>query len=324
MDTLLADIGGTHARFALLDSGTHGEVTTLAVADHADCAAAVTGWLGAAAPGLRLRRALLAVAGPVQDNRATLVNSPWGEVDGNRLIEQLGCEVRLLNDFEAVGWSLPVLRQDELAMIGPGAPDPTVPMVALGPGTGFGAACYLPQAGGLVLATEAGHTTLPATDLREADVVETLWARFGHVSVERVLSGPGLSNLLDAVAELEGLDIEPQTPADIVAAASQPGNPMAREAVQLFCRFFGTVAGNLALTFGARGGVFLAGGITPRIADVLARSQFRACFTAKGRFQPWLEGVPTAVITRPCPAMAGLAAVAQRGGWGGFVGTGIR
>ncbi len=163
-----------------------------------------------------------------------------------------------------------------------------------------------------MLATEAGHTTLPATTLREADIVETLWARFGHVSVERVLSGPGLSNLLDAIAELDGLDLPPQTPAEIVAAAMESGNAPAREAVQLFCRFFGIVAGNLALTFGARGGVFLAGGITPRIAWLLARSEFRACFTAKGRFQRWLEEVPTAVITRPCPAMAGLAAVAAR------------
>ncbi len=314
MPTLLADIGGTNARFALLEPGAArpGPVTRLALDAFPGIAEAMAGWL-AAQPGPRPRAALLAVAGPVAANRVTLTNRGWA-VDGEALARALGLgRVRVVNDFEALAWSLPRLLPADLHPLGgtpPGAP--AWPRAVLGPGTGLGVAAFLPE--GRVLPTEGGHRTLPAGNEREAAVIAWLRARYGHVSAERAISGQGIENLHDAIAALDGAAVPERTAAEITAAALAGACPVAVEALAMFAAMLGGVAGDLALTFGARGGLFIGGGICPRFPDYLAASAFRARFEAKGRFADWLRPVPAWIITHPDAAMLGLAALAGQGG----------
>jgi glucokinase len=251
------------------------------------------------------RAALLAVAGPVTSNSVTLTNRGW-QVDGATIRHILGIpEVRVLNDFEALAWSLPHLAGPDLLKLGGGEGLPGALLAVLGPGTGLGVGAFLPP--DRVLPGEGGHATLAAEDEREAAVVALLRRRFGHVSAERVLSGPGLVCLHEALAELEG-----HPPPGLDAAGISAGaDARCAATLELFCAMLGSFAGNVALTYGARGGVFLGGGILPRLPHLLAASAFRARFEAKGRFQPWLAPVPCWLILRPDAALLGLAVVAR-------------
>lgn len=288
---LLADIGGTNARFALLEGGAPGAVTSLALDDFPDIGATIA----AALQGRAVRGALLAVAGPVSNNQAVLTNRGW-RIDGGVL------KARVINDFEALAWALPALKPEDVLPLG-GAPrgQPGAPLAVLGPGTGLGVAAFVPP--GQVLPGEGGHASLAAGDEREAAVVALLRRRHGHCSAERVLSGPGLAALHDALAELDGQPPPGLSPAEVIAAAP--------DTLALFCAMLGGFAGNVALTYGARGGVFLAGGVLPRLPQALAASAFRDRFEAKGRMQPYLAAIPTALITRPDPALLGLARAAR-------------
>jgi glucokinase len=185
-------------------------------------------------------------------------------------------------------------------------------MAVLGPGTGLGVACHaLSSAGEIVIASEGGHATLPATCRREDAIIEHLRNRFGHVSVERVLSGDGLVNLYEAIAAIDHLSAARRNAASITAGAIEGGCPICREALDLFCATLGSVAGDVALTFAAKGGVFIAGGIAPRIIEYLRDSQFRARFESKGRSKSYLANIATSVIVRPDPAFLGLKRLAR-------------
>jgi glucokinase len=162
-----------------------------------------------------------------------------------------------------------------------------------------------------VIPTEGGHASLPGQTLREDAVIARVRDRFGHASAERVLSGPGLENLYHAIAAVDGAIAPDRTAAEITHQALDGSCPVCVAAVDMFCAMLGTVAGDLALMFRARGGVYIAGGIAPRMVDVLARSEFHARFTAKGRFRPYLEGIPVAVIVNPDSAFLGLKALAS-------------
>jgi glucokinase len=304
---LLADIGGTNARFALMDRGVIGLVEHLKVADFPSSADAVTSYLARHAAGGHPDAAVMDVAGPIENNRCALTNSHW-VIDGAELAQQFGlASARLLNDFEAVGWSLPALREADLYPLGTQQPVAGAPMLVIGPGTGFGAACYLSGNGRPTVAvTEAGHATLPATTEREAQVLAMMRERFGHVSIERALSGMGLENVYRAVAAIDGAEVPERNAADITQGALDGSCATSRVTLDMFCAWLGAVAGNLALTFCARGGVYIAGGIPPRFPDFVAQSDFRRQFESKGRYDAYLRGIPTHIVTKPDISFLGL------------------
>ncbi len=309
-DVLLADIGGSHARFALLADDTVGPVESIDVSTVDGLETALAAFLTQVDPNPK--QALIAVAGPVATGPIRLTNSGW-IVDARALERAFGfAGLYLVNDFAAIAWALPRLDPSELRQIGGGTPDLAAPAAVVGPGTGFGVAAYLPGAGGQVVAGEGGHVTLAAADEREDQIVAALRSRFGHASAERALSGSGLVNLYETIAAVDGVEAPRRTPEAIAEAACAEAYPLCREALSTFCAMLGTVAGNLALTFGARRGVHVAGGIVPQVLDFFAASAFRARFEAKGRFAGYLARIPTYVVLHPHPAIAGLAELASR------------
>ena len=309
---VLGDIGGTNARFAILAEDRIGAIETLAVRDYPRFAAALAAFLSRHPETRALARLFLACAGPVADGRCELTNSSW-VVDATELRASFNCDaVRVINDFEALAWSLPILESSDLFTIGNGHADRAASMAVLGPGTGLGVACHaLIPAGEIVIASEGGHATLPATCRREDAIIEHLRNRFGHVSIERVLSGDGLVNLYEAIATIDHLSAAPRSAASITAGAIEGICPICREALDLFCAMLGSVAGDVALTFAAKGGVYIGGGIVPRIVEYLRDSQFRKCFESKGRYKSYLANIATSVIIHREPAFLGLRRLAR-------------
>ena len=309
--TLLGDIGGTTARFAALTGDVLGPVDHLPVSQYPSLIAAIRGFFDRHGERGAIGAAVLGVAGPIESGRCTLINSQW-VIDAAELHAACGFKsVHLINDFEAVAYSLPHLRASDVKPLAGGKTPLGESMAVLGPGTGLGMAGMVHRGDRMtIIPTEGGHTTLPGTTPREDAVISHLRARFGHASAERALSGPGLENLYAAVAAIDGVFVPDRTAAEITQLALDRTCPVCMSAVHMFCAMLGTVAGNLALTFRARGGVYIAGGIAPRIVDVLPRSDFHARFMAKGRFRPYLERIPVAVIVNPDSAFLGLKALA--------------
>lgn len=312
---LLADIGGTNARFAVQRGDKLEKVRSLAVRAHATIDDAIRSFLADRGEGLRIDAAVLAVAGPIEGRRSKLTNSTW-VVDAGGLERSFGIpRIRIVNDQEAAAWGLPHLAPSDTCIIGPEASAAAAPMVLISPGTGLGIACLVSgPSGAQVLASEGGHATLAATTKREAALVGQLRDQFGHVSAERALSGPGLANLYHAAAAVDGIDAVPRTSEEITRAALDGNCVASQRALDAFCGLLGAVAGDLALLFGARGGVFIGGGIAPRIVDYLARSEFRKRFEDKGRLGPYLRAIPVRVIVRPDPTFVGLSVLALADG----------
>lgn len=306
---LLADIGGTNARFALLDGSGIGPVEHIRVADYATVSDAIAAFLSQRAAKSSTHAAILAIAGPIANNRVTMTNSRW-TIDAGDLQKSFGFRVvHLLNDFEAIAWALPALGSSDLFSMGAQHPMSGAPMLAVGPGTGFGVSCLVPRgATSFAIMTEAGHATLPAVSEREARIIDHLRQRFGHVSIERALSGPGLVNLYEALAAIDRVQVPNRDAASVTQAALDGSCGVSRAALGMFCSLLGTVSGDLALTFGARGGVYVAGGIVPRFVDLLARSDFRKRFESKGRFESYLREIPVRIIVRPDASFVGLEA----------------
>lgn len=314
---LVADIGGTNARFGLMDgAGLHHSriYPTAAFPSLEAAAAAYLDDCGSTCP-VRPRQGAFCVAGPVTGDEVSLTNvtPPWRfSIDGVR--HALGLDrLVVLNDFTAAALSVPRLGPDDVFQVGGGDPVRGAAVAVLGPGSGLGVSGLVPgPAGWIPLASEGGHATLPAADERESAVLARIRAEkgseSGHVSAERALSGPGLVNLYTALCQRAGRAPDKDTPAAVTAAAADASDPLCAEAVDMFCSLLGTVAGNLALILGARGGVYIAGGIVPRLGrEALARSPFRTRFEAKGRMSAYLAPVPVYVITHPLPAFLGLA-----------------
>jgi glucokinase len=310
--TLLGDIGGTSARFAVLTGDTLGSIDHLPVAQYRSLIDAIDGYLGSHQDRNQIGAAVLGVASPVEDGRGVIINSQW-VIDAAELRTAFGFKsISLINDFEAIARALPFLGEQDLKPLAGGRRSPEESMAVIGPGTGLGMAGVVRGGGcSTIIPTEGGHATLPGTTSREDAVIAHLRDKFGHVSAERALSGPGLENLYSAIAAIDGLAVSSRTAAEITRQALDRSCPVSVEAVDMFCAMLGTVAGDLALMFRARGGVYIAGGIAPRIVDLLARSDFHARFTAKGRFEPYLERVPTAVIVSPDAAFLGLKSLAS-------------
>ncbi|NYZ17611.1 glucokinase [Azospirillum sp. RWY-5-1] len=314
--TLVADIGATNARFGLMDGNHLRETRTLRGADYPTIEAAAEAFLAAAGVGrLRPVRAAFAVAGPVTGDRVALTNLPWAfSVDAVRLALGLDRLV-VINDFTAVAMSVPRLGPDDVRAVGDGVADPAGVVGVLGPGSGLGVSGLVPAAGGgwTALSGEGGHVTMAPVGDREGAILAQLRKSFDHVSAERVLSGPGLVNLYQALRVLDGREPETLRPADVTARAMDRSDAQCVEAVETFCAMLGTVAGNLALTLGSRGGVYIAGGIVPKLGPIFLHSRFRKRFVEKGRMRDFLNPIPTLVIAHPLPAFLGLVEVLERG-----------
>jgi glucokinase len=319
---LLADVGGTNVRFALAEPQAHAplRLDTLRayrVADFpalADAARHYLAEVGAGPPG----QAVLALAGRIDGDEVQMTNHNWF-ISAPRLRSelQLGA-VRLVNDFAAVGLSLPLLGPADVAALG--APVPAVARrggrqvyCVLGPGTGLGVAGLVVQ-DDLVLGleTEGGHTSFAPTNEEEIAVLRQLMARFGRVSIERLLCGSGLANLMQALCAIAGRSEGPYAPEAITARAQEGSDPQCVRAVELFCELLGTVAGDCALALGAWDGVYLAGGLLKPLAPWIQRGRFRERFNNKGRFAAAMARVPVALITHPQPGLLGAAACAVR------------
>lgn len=310
---LLADVGGTNVRFAVLTDGTLGPIAHQAVAEHARFDDALAAFLSRRPDRDAIRAAVFAAAGVVEGGRCQLTNNPW-VVDADELRARFGfVDVRVINDFEAIAWSLPHLARADLRQLGGQAAKPNAPMVALGPGTGLGVAAYVPWAqGAFVLHSEGGHMTLPSGDQREDAVIAVLRHRLGHVSAERALSGNGLENLYQAIAALEAQPVPMRDAADITRSGIAGSCATSRAALDMFCALLGEVAGNFALGFGAQGGVYIGGGIVLHLHDYLPKTQFRARFEAKGRMSRYVAPIPVYLILHGDPAFLGLRSLAER------------
>jgi len=310
---LLGDIGATNVRFALLSNGVLGPIKWFTVADFPRFTDAVTAFLDCHCRHVSVRGALLAVAGPVANDRCMLTNSAW-TIDASELCAAFSfAKVHILNDFEATAFSLPLLTAADLYPVGGGKAVLGTPMAVLGPGSGLGVACFVPGSqSSIVIASEGGHATMAATSDREDAIIDYLRRQFSHVSAERVVSGSGLENLYSAVIAIDGIEAPKRNAAEITNAALDGTCPVARAALDLFCAMLGTIAGNVALMFGARGGVFIAGGIAPRLTEYIARSEFRARFEHKGRFRQYLASIPSSIIVHSAAPFMGLRSIAER------------
>lgn len=320
MDTpvLLADIGGTHARFALADPRAamplqSDTIRSYPVDTAPSLADAAQRYLDAtvASP----RAAVLAVAGRVERAQARMTNHPW-VVSAQRVCEALGLESALLvNDFVAQSAAVGLLGEDDVVAIG--APsqvandgDEPRTFAVLGPGTGLGVGALVYRDGRRYpLATEGGHASFAPGTPEEIQVLERLSADYGRVSNERLVSGAGLVNIHRALSEIAGVDPGPHRPEDITAGA-QAGDRRCMRTIDVFCAVFGAIAGDLVLTFGAWAGVYLSGGLVPVLLPALQHSGFRQRFEGKGRYAPAMACVPTLAVVHPQPGLLGAAALA--------------
>lgn len=307
----LGDIGGTNARFGWqAQAGAPlSHVQVLPCAEHATLVDAAQAYLRA--QGLQAPAwACFGIANPVTGDQVAMTNHHWAfSIEAVR--QALGLErLLLLNDFTALALALPTLGPGQRRQVGPGEPAAEAAIALIGAGTGLGVSGLLPmgQPGRwLPLSGEGGHVTLSAQNELEFAAIGQLRQRYGHVSAERVLSGPGLVDLYHALCALkDGQGREITTAAEVMARAQERPESTAQEALHLFCGFLGSVAGDLALTLGARGGVYIGGGIVPRLGARFDASPFRARFEAKGRFASYLQRIPTWVIDSPVsPALEG-------------------
>ena len=303
---LVADIGGTNARFAWLDGeGRPVNARTLSVSDYPGLLEAAKAFT----QGHEIDRACIAVACPAESDAIAFTNSPW-RFSKRALASELRLDhLEVINDFTAVALSTPHLEASDLLRIGGGEPQSLRPMAVLGPGTGLGVSGALFDGRRWVaLSGEGGHISFAPNDELEIEILKVLSRRFGRVSVERVLSGSGLENLHSALAEIMGGVEAPLRASEITAQALGDERSLSRSAVEKLCEILGSVAGDVALILGATGGVYIGGGIAPRICEVLEISGFRKRFTDKGRFEAYLSGIPTYVIQAPYPALTGAAA----------------
>jgi len=312
---LLADIGGTNARFALLSAGGTSPLVKLKVAEHALSYDALSAALETLS-GESQRppaAAVLAFAGPVSAERAQMTNSGW-EARSDELCKRFGFRsVRLMNDYAALALGLDRLTEEDRLTIGPPLPSPGGALAVIGPGSGLGVAAFMPtESHPQVLVGEGGHSTMAATDDVEAQVLAFLRGHHSHVSAERLLSGPGLTNIHQALSNLEGTVVEAVDPAEITHRGIQGSDALCRRTLQVFCAFLGSFAGSMALCYGAQGGVYLGGGILPRFPEFLAGSDFRRRFEDKGRLSGYLARIPTWLITQPDAAFAGLTVAARQ------------
>lgn len=309
MSRLIADIGATNARFAIAnDAGIH-HIDVLPCEDFPTLADAAKAYL-ARVDAQRPDKGAFAVAVALNgDDHVSMTNHVWNfSISGTR--EAIGLEkLDVINDFTALALGITHLKDDDYYTLGGGAPATGAPIGIIGPGTGLGVGAVVFGRDGapVPVTTEGGHVTMPATTEREFRMFEWLkQTKYHHISAERVISGKGLANIYHAICGIEGLTLPEKTPAEITEAALARTCPVCMETLDLFCHFLGVAAGNLALTYGAFGGIYIAGGIVPRLGSYFATSRFMQSFLEKGRFKDYLAPIPVRVITHPYPGLEGL------------------
>jgi glucokinase len=305
---LIADIGGTNARFAIAQNGQYSHLVHVAVSKYASLHDALTDYLDKLPSDRPPSQAAIDVAGPVIGDRITLTNLGWS-FSVSELKDKLGLRsLRVFNDFAATAMAVPYLPAADRFLVGPSCPETQGPIGIIGPGTGLGVGSLVPDGGRWVhVPGEGGHVTLPTSTKAEDEILAVLRTRWDHVSAERVLSGSGLVNLYEAICAIENIDPLPLTPADVTDRAIRKTDTACVKAFAHFCEILGTVAGDLALTIGATGGVYIAGGILLRFKEAFASSGFRERFESKGRFRELMQRIPTHLILEESPALLGLA-----------------
>ena len=312
---LIADIGGTNVRFALLPIGsTHPQQEkNLLCSDFPGLEQAARHYLVAAGVSA-VNEAAVDVATAVTGDVVKLTNSPWVfSIEQTR--RALGLtRFLVINDFTALALSLPLLQPEELRAVGGGGAVAGAPVALIGAGTGLGVSGLVPCGGHWVpIQGEGGHTAFSPMNEREDGVLSVLRGRFGHVSAERLASGPGLVATYEALCTLDQVPAKALKPEQVADAGLNASDPQCAEALRLFCAVLGTAAANLVVTLGARGGVYIGGGIVPRMGDYFLRSPFRARFEYKGRFSDYLSRVPVWIILAENPALRGLASAFESG-----------
>ena len=305
--SLVADIGGTNARFALVADGTSVaiEPRNLTCADYETLVDATLTYLDMVGLG-RPYQAAMSIASPVTGDELNMTNHSWSfSVSETRAALGLRT-LKVLNDYTALALALPTLDDGQRIQVGGGSALAGHPMAVLGPGTGLGVSGIVPSGNHWVpLETEGGHASYGPVNAREQAIIEIMRERLEHVSAESLVSGRGLSSIYEVISRLERGEGERLAPHEVTERALSGECPIAVETLSVFCGVFGTVAGNLALTLGARGGVYIGGGITLRIVDFFLRSGFRERFEKHGRLTPYLRGIPTYIINTDYPALTG-------------------
>ncbi len=307
MNCLLADIGGTNTRCAIVGkNGVPDKIDTFQNRSFTDLSDLLARYIEGLPTEAKPTSGMFAVAAPIRGDAVQMINIDW-QFSTESLRQSLHMErLELLNDFEALAIGLPDLDPGDLRQIGGGNAVPNRPKAVLGPGTGLGVASLIPTRDGWQpVSGEGGHVTLPAANLTEAALIESVRNRFEHCSAERLISGSGLELLHELLHE-SGTITAPE-----ISALAQAGDQQAQETFNTFYEFLGTVAANLALTVGSFGGVYIGGGIIPRHAEQFAISGFRRRFEAKGRYDDYLKSIPTYLITSDHPTLIGLAAAAR-------------
>jgi glucokinase len=316
---LLADIGGTFARFAMeTGPGEFTQMTSLRCADHADFHAAVSAYL----KGLKwpagdvqpIAHAAIAIANPVEGDRVRMTNYHW-QFSIDEMRQRLGLDTLVVvNDFTALAMALPRLAEADVRQVGGGqARRPSV-IGLLGAGTGLGVSGLIPAGEGwIALGTEGGHVNFGPRDEREMDILKFAWnsPNQDHVSYERLISGPGLELIYRALADRNGMTAEPLLAPVITQRALEDGDALCLETLEVFCALLGTCAANLAVTLGSLGGIYIGGGIVPRLGEYFDRSKFRERFEDKGRFRDYVSAIPTFVITAEHATFKGASAILE-------------
>jgi glucokinase len=311
---LLADVGGTNARFALeLAPGQVELVEVLPCIAYPTLADALRAYLASprlAAAGLAaIRHAGIAIANPVTDDLVRMTNHHW-EFSIADLRRECGFETLLVvNDFTALACALPHLADGQKQQVGGGAVEPGTPLGLVGAGTGLGVSGLIPAGNSwTALRSEGGHVTFSPANEAELAILQFAWREFSHCSAERLMSGAGVELIYRALSFKRGEEARLGA-AEISRRALAGECTLCDEVIETFCGMLGTVAGNLAVTLGAQGGVYIGGGIVPRLGSRFSGSSFRHRFEQKGRFVAYLSQVPTFVITAQYPAFVGMSAM---------------
>lgn len=309
---LVADLGGTNVRFAVQrePDAPLTDFAAYACVDHAGLLQAIRFYLDTARVS-KVRQAAIGVAAPIKGDRVSLINNrAWdfsiAELKASLQVDKLD----VLNDFAALAHCVPALKADDVQPVAASPSQAAIPnatRIVVGPGTGLGLAAMATDRHGRhqVIGGEGGHGTLPAADAQEAELLRVLRAEYGHVSAERVISGPGMANLYRAHCVLKAIQPEPLDAEMIVKRALAGGDLACKEVVEQFVRFLGSFAGSQALAFGALGGVYLSGGVLSHLRALFDEQLFRRQFEAKGRYEAYLKAIPVYRITLPHAALTG-------------------